>query len=63
VTRRTDTIVDVAAVCIIGVACIAGLVWARDVPYIVGLVILGFAVEAWYVRMLVRKFRRRPPAG
>jgi hypothetical protein len=60
--RRTDTIIDIAAACIIGIACIAGLVRGRGTPYIVGLVILGFAVEAWYVRLLVRKLRRRPPA-
>ena len=65
-SRRADKAVDAAAFCIIGMACIAGVVWARDVPFIVAMVIFGLSIESWYVYRFVRGRWRRssgPPAG
>lgn len=65
-SRRDDKVVDALAFCIIGIACIAGIVWGRDVPFIVAMVIFGFSIESWYVYRFVRGRRRRssgPPAG
>jgi hypothetical protein len=64
--RRADNVVDAVAFCIIGVACIAGIVWARDVPFIVAMVIFGLSIESWYIYRFVRGRRRRSsglPAG
>lgn len=57
--RPVDKAVDAVAFSIIGIACIAGLVWARDIPFIVAMVIFGFSIESWYVYRFVRGRRRR----
>jgi hypothetical protein len=57
-SRPIDRAIDIVAFCVIGAACAAGLIWGRDVPYIVGLVILGLSVESWYVVQFVRARRR-----
>ena len=58
-TRRVDRVVDAVAFSIIGVACIAGIVWARDEPFIVAMVIFGLSIESWYVYRFVRGRSRR----
>ena len=65
-SRRADKVVDAVAFCIIGIACIVGVVWARDVPFIVAMVIFGLSIESWYVYRFVRGRRRRssgPPTS
>jgi len=57
-SRPIDKAVDIVAFCVIGAACAAGLIWGRDEPYIVGLVILGLSVESWYVVQFIRARRR-----
>jgi hypothetical protein len=61
VSRPIDRAVDIIAFSVIGVACAVGLVWGRDDPYIVGLVILGLSVESWYAVRFIRARRRTSP--
>ncbi len=62
-SRPIDKAVDIVAFCVIGAACAAGLIWARDVPYIVAMVIFGLSIESWYVYRFVRTRGRRSSTG
>jgi hypothetical protein len=64
--RRADKVVDAVAFCMIGIACVTGIVWARHVPFIVAMVVFGLSIESWYVYRFVRGRMRRssgPSAG
>jgi Flp pilus assembly protein TadB len=58
-SRPIDRAVDIVAFCVIAAACAAGLLWARDVPFIVAMVIFGLSIESWYVYRFVRQRRRQ----